>query len=741
MRLSSLLSALRAGNVTLTILISALILSSAEAPQGFPLVSFSLLAVLASVILYFWPNPRGFALGLYLGGLVMPLIYYRFKVGYFQLDVLPYMTFVAVMVAPLFPKILSWKYLRVGRLNFLGVLIFLLGVLVTYYLSGGFLQPYFIYVFALGLGVAISVAVSEVHAMNIVGRVALPLLSVQVYLSALVYLVTHANFYLNLLTLANGVLSDSWLYFSSSIFLFASALLANSDKGYRYLPEAMIAVNLGALASFIILYSSPVYVIIFSLSALSASSNDIDVNQLKATAFHSFFFQGEKVQRDVALLYSKAQDVSDLACSLLSLGLCERAVWLSNEYDADLLKCDKDKLVECLRSYPYVPKGVSRYILGLAKAYPLEAYELALKYSGDPEVKAIAERLREEATQRLKASWDPRVWVGSVIHGYKVLAYVGRGGSMYVLKGIKDGKVYALKIPIIDDVLSRESYKDFLDEYKALISLENEVEGVVKIVDFKPNEEAVERALRGDVSGYLSSPPMLVVEFLEGGTAEDLTARDELFYSNEWEEIVKEIVYRTARNLTDLHSRNWVHLDVKPSNIMFDAFPGKASSEVLKSLREGRVKVKLSDMASARRVWEQAHHYTPEFSPPDQVRAIISSGNVYPGLDVFSLGMTAVYMLTRQMLLKPLVKYYDMAIAELRTNNSKERALAIIDEAEKEYYTIYKSLNLKLKDKEFKELLLRMIHPDPKMRPSAHEIVEGLEGMRAEGRKRHRQFI
>ena len=732
---------LRTANVALTAVVSLLVVTNALVSPDFPLVSFTLMAVITSITLFFWPNPRGFALGLYVGGLVSPLVFYTLVHKGFALDFLPYFTFMAVMAVPLFPKVLSWKYLQVRRLNLLAALVYVLAVLLSYYFSGGSLQPYFIYVFALGLGIAVSVMISEAHSITVVGRVALPLLASQVYLSGLVYLMTHPNFVFNPLLLLDGLLQDSWLYFSSSILLLVSSLLMNADKGLRYLPEAMIAANLGSIAAFAVLIYSPVYAIVVSLSALAGSTNEVDMNLLRATAIYSFFFQKESVQRDVALLYSKAHDVSDLACTLLNLDLCDKAVWLSDEFGADLLKCNRDKLVSCLMGYPYVPKGVARYITGIANERPVDAYNLAVKYSGDPEVVKLIDKLKESATERLKAEWDPRAWVGNTIHGYRVVSYVGRGGAMYVLKAIKDGKLYALKIPVLSDALAREAYQDFLDEYKALNSLEREVKGVVKTVEFRPNESAVEKAMNGDFSEYLTSPPVLVVEFMGGGTAEDLTMRDELFYSDEWEAIVREVVYRTAANLEELHGRYWIHLDVKPSNIMFDGSPGRTPSEVLRSLREGKVQVKLSDMASARKFWDVPHHFTPEFSPPDQVRAVIVQSNAIPTFDVFSLGMTAIFMLTRQVPLKPLAKYYDMALVELKANGSKEKALAHLEEAEREYYGIYKSLRLNLDDKRLEELIMKMVHPDPKMRPSTHEILQELEGIRTEGRKRNRQAL
>lgn len=43
--------------------------------------------------------------------------------------------------------------------------------------------------------------------------------------------------------------------------------------------------------------------------------------------------------------------------------------------------------------------------------------------------------------------WDPRIWIGRAIGEYRAIDIIGIGGNSYVLKVVKDNKVFAMKIP------------------------------------------------------------------------------------------------------------------------------------------------------------------------------------------------------------------------------------------------------------------------------------------------------
>ncbi len=733
MRLENLVLLLRAANLGVTALVSLSLVYQGLGYFDYPLVAMGLLSFFLSIVLFFHPTPRGFAFGLYLGGLVAPLLAFQFYFGYFELSPIAYLAFTAIMALPLFPKVLSMKFVILKRLHVLSLLFFALGVLVVVSLEGLSFSPLFELAFLIGLGIALATTVEEKSSVSIVSRVALPFLASQLYLSALIFVLTHLGFAFNPLLLLNGVLQESWLYFPASVFLLASSILATNKKMARLLPEAMISVNLAGLISSALLLVSPIYSLAFTIPALAGSTNEVERNEMLAYAIRSFVRDDRESYKDATILHYKLGYEDELGCALLSAGLCDKAIWVSDNYGADLLKCDRDALVKCLNVYGYVPKRVDYYIMGLASERPIEAYNLAEKYAVVPEVRDSLPRLRAKALEALRTKWDPRAWIGSNLNGYKIVGYIGRGSSMYVMKAFKDGKAYAVKIPILDDALARVSYQDLISEINQLRELNAKLNSVVKIVDFRQNDEALIKALQGDFEPYLTDPPYLVVELMEGGTAQDLVMDDNLYYSDEWEEIVKEIVLDVARILWEFHDRGWIHLDVKPSNILFDKKPGKTGKEVLESLRSGAVKVKLSDVASARKFWERAHHFTPEFSSVEQVEVVLGFGNVYPGLDVFSLGATAYFMMTRTMPLAQLKRLYDAALSEAEAGR-REKALEYLEEAKREYVRIYESLSFdSFEDKRFADLVKRMMHPDPKLRPNVWDIVKQFEKMKVRG--------
>jgi serine/threonine protein kinase len=725
-----LIGLLRAGNLAVTVLSSLILVSQGLSLTNYPLTALGLLAFFLAITLFFQPNPRGFAIGLFVGGLAAPLLAFQFYFGYFLLSPLPYLAFTLIVMIPLFPKALSHKFVVLRRLNATAYVFFALAVTVAYYLGG--LNYYFFY-FALlvGLGVTIATSLEEFSSQNVLSRVAIPYLASQVYLSLLIYEITHLGMILNPLLVLNGVLQESWLYFPGSVFLLVSSILSTSYRGLRYLPEAMISVSLAGILSSAFLTFLPLYVPAFTIPALAGSVNELDRNELLSYAFASFVSDRKRAYADVSELYRKRDAQDDLACALLSAGLCDKAIWVHDNFGADLLKCDRKPLIHCLNVYGYVPKDVNRLITGVAGSDPVAAYSLAEKYSSDPRVKELLPSLRQAALERLRLSWDPTVWIGANLNGYKVVNYIGKGSFMYVLKAVKDGKLYAIKIPILDSPLARAAYQDLLDEYSQLREINRDSNNVVQIVDFRPNEEALRRALQGDLEAYLLDPPYLVVELLEGGSADDLTKDDNLFYSDEWEEIVKEVTYRIALILSELHDKGWIHLDVKPTNVLFDVAPGATGKEVLERLRKGEVRVKLSDVASARRFWERAHHFTPEFSSVDQVEVVLGLGNVFPGLDVFSLGATAYYMMTRRLPLSQLKPYYDEAIGLYESGAKREELYGVIERARLEYVKVYSDLDFNVfEDKKFGELIKRMMHPNSTLRPTSHEVVSELERMR-----------
>ena len=155
-------------------------------------------------------------------------------------------------------------------------------------------------------------------------------------------------------------------------------------------------------------------------------------------------------------------------------------------------------------------------------------------------------------------NWDPNYWVNKNLYNYKVLDVVGTGGNSYVLKAELNGKYYAIKIPKMSDQIFTlyspvSSFLDFAAEASNLINLSKD-DRLVKLYAINVDSNVVENIEKGDVEAYLNSPPMIVMEYLEGGTLMDLMKNPNLFNSRYWKYIVYAIIKETILALNYIHS-------------------------------------------------------------------------------------------------------------------------------------------------------------------------------------------
>jgi len=121
--------------------------------------------------------------------------------------------------------------------------------------------------------------------------------------------------------------------------------------------------------------------------------------------------------------------------------------------------------------------------------------------------------------------------------------------------------------------------------------------------------------------------------------------------SDEWKKTVLLIGVKVSKALMEIHRAGFVHLDIKPSNILFSHPlshpPGKTGKEVWNNLNS-IVKVKISNLGSARKMGKKVSHYTPEYCSIDQIEAIVEGKGADPSMDIYSLGATLYKMLTRK---------------------------------------------------------------------------------------------
>jgi FixJ family two-component response regulator/predicted Ser/Thr protein kinase len=152
-------------------------------------------------------------------------------------------------------------------------------------------------------------------------------------------------------------------------------------------------------------------------------------------------------------------------------------------------------------------------------------------------------------TQRLdlRAIGTPVEGEPDQVPGYRTLRKIGEGGmgQVYLAERVHDGLQLVLKL--LDPELRRNQtfFKRFVREYKLIAALESE--HVARIYD----------------QGFAGTRPYIAMEYLSRGTLavrmhEGLSSLAAL-----------RIVSQIAKALDAIHSRNVVHRDLKPQNIMF----------------------------------------------------------------------------------------------------------------------------------------------------------------------------
>jgi serine/threonine protein kinase len=148
-------------------------------------------------------------------------------------------------------------------------------------------------------------------------------------------------------------------------------------------------------------------------------------------------------------------------------------------------------------------------------------------------------------------------WVGLTLDGrYAITAKLGEGGMGFVYRA-KDARLscdVVVKVPraaMLEDAGFRQRFRD---EVGALVKLAHP--HVVKVTDF----------------GQHDCVPFAVMQFLQAGSLEDRRPKDAAGHPkavaprslNEW-------LLPVAEALDFIHKKGYVHRDVKPANILFDA--------------------------------------------------------------------------------------------------------------------------------------------------------------------------
>ena len=136
---------------------------------------------------------------------------------------------------------------------------------------------------------------------------------------------------------------------------------------------------------------------------------------------------------------------------------------------------------------------------------------------------------------------------------YEILRPLGEGGmgKVYLAKDKRFGKQVVVKVPTME--AGDKEFKDrFMREIASLATLEHP--HIVTTVDW------------GEIEGI----PFLVLRYLGGGSLRDRITDTQGYYKPMLMEGLNLWLPQIASALDFIHTKNWVHRDLKPDNILFD---------------------------------------------------------------------------------------------------------------------------------------------------------------------------
>lgn len=217
--------------------------------------------------------------------------------------------------------------------------------------------------------------------------------------------------------------------------------------------------------------------------------------------------------------------------------------------------------------------------------------------------------------------------VGSLINGrYRIDAFIGAGGMGTVYK-VTDALVpdrrLALKT-IRRDVIRQDDVDLFKSEFKTMTGFHHP--NLASVYDFEP--------MHGTAT-YL-----FTMEFVDGRDAFRATEGADT-------ESVVDLFVQMCRALAYVHSRELIHFDLKPSNVLVSNL--------------GRVKVLDFGVAVTARQGARPRFCTPAYTAPE----LLHGGNVDHRADLYSLGVMLYQLLTRRQAMDAGVNLDDPAAQSL----------------------------------------------------------------------------
>jgi len=201
--------------------------------------------------------------------------------------------------------------------------------------------------------------------------------------------------------------------------------------------------------------------------------------------------------------------------------------------------------------------------------------------------------------------------VGDLIEGYRILRELGRGAAsvIYLVQDPKNKQIWALKLVEKNDAKDQRFLDQAEAEYRIASELDHpSIRKIVKLIKKKSNLVNVKEL-------------SLVMEFVDGISEDRQPPRT-------FEKAV-DIFQQVAHAMAHMHSRGFVHADMKPNNIMVTDGVAKII-DLGQSCKIGTVKERIQG--------------TPDYIAPEQVHR----RPITPKTDTYNLGATMYWTLTRR---------------------------------------------------------------------------------------------
>jgi eukaryotic-like serine/threonine-protein kinase len=279
-----------------------------------------------------------------------------------------------------------------------------------------------------------------------------------------------------------------------------------------------------------------------------------------------------------------------------------------------------------------------------------------------------------------KQGWDLAEG-DEIAPGRSVLKRLG-GGNRYEVYLVWDDKLFAVMV-------AKLLRPDLVDDESALRGLRREAEALAEL--------AHPVLLRGFGAELGGPHPHVLVEHLEGPTLRRLIREEGALPIQQ----VLPLALHVASVLHYLATEDWVHLDVKPDNIVMGIPPRLLDLSLARTVERSR---RIDDYIG-----------TNAYMPPEQC-APGEAGEIGPPSDVWGLGATLYHAVAGRLPFSRPRTLDDGAPRE-------ERFPQLVESPRPWPVRVPDALG---------EAILACLHPDPAQRPTASELALALQPMVAE---------